>query len=404
MLGRLSDFYRDTRGAATFLMLYLIGIVLLVGGFAMDFANRYRVEAALQSAADLAAVAAAVRLGEPEGMSGPQAVAEQSIRTSLGKTHMIDALRPGSVEVGRYDPITGIFTAGGDTPDAVRVSLARSPSQGNGEKTLLLGMVGLREWDLRVSSIARARTVETLPCPDALISVQAKGHLLGRDAFAGLCVQAEASVSAAPLPEWLINDGAALIGEVVKAALPGISSVDFASVLSARRAFADLMSTTRTITPAELTVDILRPGAKLRLTCPSGGVARLRGPLQIEDTLLISDCPIRFDSDVTARSSLFLTNTSQFFPRLNEARVPHDTRVMDKDSCAPGAGPRLYMFANAEIEAAMPALALVNSGFEARERGTVLNSLAKTAAPLGRLGGVCLGAEALISSDRVSLH
>jgi len=411
----LIHFARDTRGAATFLMLYLVGVVLLVGGFAMDFANRYRVESALQSAADMAAANAAVRLGEPRLASSPRMAADRSIRASFGTSYLIDAWQPDSFELGHYDPATAQFTISEKAPTAVRVSLARSPEQGNGERTLLLGMIGLREWDLRVSAIARTRTVTSLPCPDPILSVQAKGRLLGQSAFAGICLTGGVTASTSPLPDWLLRDGAALVNDVVSAALPGtgvISAIRFASSHAGADALGSLVQSAQKVTPAEIDPEALSRGVKLHVSCPSGGVMRLRGPLEVNNALVISDCPIRFDADVRVQASLIVSNLAGLVPGRRGARVSHDTHVMDAKSCAPGDGARLYLFANADVQVALPALSVLNPVQEIVDQGALTglggriaaNLSASAPASLGQIAGLCIGAEAMISSDRVSLH
>lgn len=417
----LKSFAASQEGAASFVMLFVVCVLMVIGGLALDLANRYRAEATLQAAADLAAASGAVRLSENLQLSSPERVAYQTFHTSLGDTNMANAWVRDSFREGRYDDETGEFLLDtGDEPaNAVRVTLVRSPVWRNGEPTLLLGLIGVSEWDIRVTSVARIRTVEALPCEDRMLSVQARTKLGGSDLFAGICLDARAELTAAPPPDWFSQNAADLLTGVLTPILtPDVLSgpISLLSVIDARDAIHGLLAETRAIRGDSFDHLDLSPSQSIRVSCPDSGVLRLTGPLQLENLLLISECPVRFDSDVKVSASLIITNLKGLDPRRDHDGIASDARLMNGTSCDQGDGARVYLFASANVAAAVPALGLLAeavslSGSDTRSHrggglgGALRAGLSATGtARLGDIAGLCLGARAMVSADRVSLH
>lgn len=409
----LGSFIADQRGAASLVMLGVVWLLLLVGGLALDIANRHRAETTLQAVADMSAASAAIRLSEPLRLKGPRDVAYQTFTDSLGTTNMSDAWFDHSFQYARYDPETDTFVRATDITDAdaVRVTLARSPVLQTGEPTLLLRMVGLSAWDIRVTSVARIRTMEALPCRNPVLSLQA-GTRIGRsDLFAGICVLADVSLTSTP-PGWLTDTAVDLIDTLLTSVvLPDVlrGPVAFLSHRSADNALADLLDEARPLRGNTFDANDLRADVSVRVSCPDSGVLSLRGPLNLNNVAMFSECPVRFDADVTLRSSLIVTNLKGLTPH-GAARGPaSDAHLMDQSACAPGDGARIYLFASADIAASIPLLDRVvrDGGVRVASRGDggIGAGLAAAGAlDLAGLAGICLGATAMVSMDRVSLH
>ena len=412
----LKAFHKAEDGAASFVMLFAVCLLVVVGGLAMDLSNRYRAEEMLQATADLAAANGAVRLSEKLRLSSPKAVAHQTFRTSLGDTNMANAWVQNSFRYGRYDDETGEFLIDdGSAPvDAVRVTLVRSPEWGNGEPTLLLGLIGVKEWDLRVSSVAKIRTIDALPCQDQMLSVQAKTKLGRSELFAGVCLDAGIEITSAPPPDWLSTSATDLLTSVLTPMLtPDVLSgpISLLSFVDPRVAMADVLRETTPIRGETFDQTTLSAGQSIRVSCPDSGVLNLSGELKLESILMISECPVRFGSDVDVSASLIVTNLKGLDPRRGNDGIASDAVLMDKSRCDQGNGARIYLFASANITASVPALGVLadTAGFSVGGGDGVGGALnagleATGAAQLGDLIGLCIGARAMVSADRVSLH
>lgn len=409
-------FGTDQTGAASLVMIFVLAILSVVGGLMLDLANRYRAEAALQAAADIAAASGAIRLGEPIRLSSPRDQAYAAFETSLGRTNMADAWVQDSFRLGNYDPDSGAFTITTEEEEAnaVRVTLVRSPLWNNAEPTLMLGLIGVSGWDIRVSSVARVRTMHALPCPDPLLSLQALTRVGRSDLFAGICLSAEVELTSQP-PEWLSDSATDLIGAVLTSLVaPSIRPVS-APLLRPRdfeAALTDLLSEARPVRGE--TFDPLNLGGTvLRISCPDSGVLSLRGPLQLSGVAILSECPVRFDPDVVVGASLIITNLRGLDPRHRDQGVTSDAHLMDASACAPGDGARIYLFASASVRASVPLLDLLAGHSDVDALAPVSGLLSgllgsKTGltlqAALNDAIGICLGAEAMAAADRVSLQ
>ena len=432
----LASFARQQDGAATILMLYGIGIMLMVGGIMLDFANRHRVESILQSAADVSAASAAIRLSEPISLDTPEAQARRTTAFSLGGTTLADAWHEQSFELGHYNAETKSFQPGSQDANAVRVKLSRSPSTGNGERTFLLSMLGISEWDIRVSSIARIRTHEGLPCVDPLLSLKAGLQVGSGRLFAGICLYASAQIDYGGVPGWVTDDTADFVNALLLDVLPQPTSLiqnvsllggepDYMDGPSLRSALNGLIhSTTRLVGDALTDEAQLATGGRFHVSCPSNGVLVLDGPLDLTNTVLISDCPIRIDGDVSIQAGLVISNLLGVLPRGNSIAVPSDAVLERTTSCPPGEGAKIYLFADASIRLAVPALADPDSplgGFLDDTVGVVgdtvnetinlvgglldvVDEVASQTLDLPGLAGLCIGMDTMLSTDRVSLH
>lgn len=348
----LATYVRSETGAATFTMLFVLGLVMLVGGLALDVANKHRAEATLQAAADMAAASGAVYLSEPDLGVDPEEEAFRTFKASLEKTNMSDAWVDRSFRLGTYDDATGEFTTAtlDEVPDAVRVTLVRSPKWGNGEPTLLLRLIGVREWDIRVTSIAHVKTAEALPCPSPLLSLQTKARIGSADAFAGVCVTAQASLTSGPAPQWMTDSATALIGGLLKpVVLPDVLSqpLGFLNHVRTADALEDVIREARALRGDTFNITELISGQSYRISCPSSGVLSLRGPLMLDNVALLSECPVRFDADVEARTSLIITNLKSLAPQGRLRGVVSDAKLSDGRGCDQGNGVRVYLFVSA---------------------------------------------------------
>jgi len=133
--------------------------------------------------------------------------------------------------------------------------------------------------------------------------------------------------------------------------------------------------------------------------------------------LVLSECPVRFDSDVQARASLIVTNIAGILRPSDDPAPAVDAVLKAEGGCDPGEGMRLYLFASAGVTATVPELSLLSdliggvaapvvdglNGLVTEIGGTLTGELAEL--ELGEdLLNLCLGTNALLQTDRVALQ
>lgn len=148
-------FIRDEDGGYTLWSLVWFILFCLIGGLAVDATNAYRHQALLQSTADASALAGVTMLPDTEA-----AVAEAlhySTATLSDASHG-EVLKGSDVVVGTWDAATHRFSAGGASPNAVRVVTRRSNLNDNPVSMSMLriaSIFGLNpEWNINVDAIA----------------------------------------------------------------------------------------------------------------------------------------------------------------------------------------------------------------------------------------------------------
>jgi Flp pilus assembly protein TadG len=133
---------------SVFAVIGMVGI----GSFAVDYGRREAVRSELQFAADAAARAAIFGLSDNTAVSKAIAIAAQNVADNSAVT-----ITSSDVTVGTYDTSTGLFSAGGASPNAVKVVASRTGT--NGVATTLLGLIGgPQRVNVRVTSYAVANT------------------------------------------------------------------------------------------------------------------------------------------------------------------------------------------------------------------------------------------------------
>lgn len=114
---------KNRRGGSIVFMVVLLTIVMAAVAFTIEIGRMYVLHSQIQTAVDSAAIAASLKLAED--YTATEEAAEmareyvQRNRVGNGVTVPAEAI---TVEVGTWDSETGQFAAGGDAPNAVRVS------------------------------------------------------------------------------------------------------------------------------------------------------------------------------------------------------------------------------------------------------------------------------------------
>ncbi|OWU84503.1 hypothetical protein ATO6_12520 [Oceanicola sp. 22II-s10i] len=375
--GWLRRFLRCERGDANLTMIYLLALLLVAGGTVLDLSNRARVQAILQASADTAAISGAIRLAEPQLGSSPRRAARDTVTSALTATHITGAWTNAGFELGRMAETGGYgFTPGNDDPNAVRVTLKRTIANGNPEPTALLRMVGIDSFDLTASSIARIKRKEMLPCTDPLLSLKTRLDLGQTDLFAGICLKASASVTYGLGETWLTAQAAEFVDGLIAravgldrkkpvdgllhlAGLGGLTGTQ-QTVWETRNLAGDLKDLVGQV-PNILSAALfdtyrLRAGESYHVTCDPDEVLRVRGPLVLDNVALYSDCPVEFDTDVEVRMSLILSNLAALLGNPLPLEPEPVISIRQGANCQPGDGARVFLFLDASVAAAIPAL------------------------------------------------
>lgn len=142
---------REEDGVMIAFGLFVLIIVLMIGGFAIDYSNAIRERTKLQTNADATAHAALVsrEFNDPSAsISDAMSVAYANMPKSMSG----DIVHTSDIVFGTWDPSSRTFSANSTSRKAVRVTMHEDSTNQNPVSTYLLKLVGLNYWDIRVQS------------------------------------------------------------------------------------------------------------------------------------------------------------------------------------------------------------------------------------------------------------
>ncbi|MEC9431328.1 MAG: TadG family pilus assembly protein [Pseudomonadota bacterium] len=187
----------DSAASATAISVVWLMALLMLAGVALDAANGFRVRAMLQATADSAALAAVLRIENP---AAARAAAHQLAELNMPAATNGDVLPDANVELGLYEPATGIFLSGMIPYNAARVTVRRGGDDGGLEvPTFLLGITGFDAWNVAASAMAAVRPTAggggDQHCAGGLILSQATMQMGGGNTLRdGMCIHGEQGV------------------------------------------------------------------------------------------------------------------------------------------------------------------------------------------------------------------
>ncbi|NDV97818.1 TadG family pilus assembly protein [Salipiger sp. PrR002] len=417
--------WRNEDGAGTAIALFMLIIGTLLGGAAIDVANAWRVKEILQSNAEAAALSAATRASEPLIGQSPRKVAQRIAGSGLEVAKLDNAWHKQSFEIGRRDAQSGDFLPGQHPYDAVRVTLNRDEAHDSAEPLLFLGLFGYDKWDLQGQAVAQFRTRGALRCPAPLLSLQTRVDVSALDVFLGICLMANAGVDYGEMPLWRTDETDALIDKLLTqgVALPRLDLFGLQEL-----SLSDIEAVARTATQnlhiRDLDdIEVLSDGS-VYIDCEAGEVLRLGDGFVVENAAIFSECPIRFEGEVSLRASLVVSNLLSLVRDLDEVRLRPDKLLTGSPACAPGDGVKVLLFADLDAVAGIPALVSTDRPLgqfldqTVEETGTLLSGtldlLGGIVNPLVReiseittdlqLLPICLNAETMLNGDTVVLR
>ncbi|MCA0947837.1 pilus assembly protein TadG-related protein [Salipiger pacificus] len=412
-------------GGGTVYALFLLVVGVLAGGAAVDSANAWRVREILQSTAEAAALSAAIRASEPIALDTPRRVAERIAGDGLRTARLENAWHDGSFEIGRRDPESGAFIPNQTPTDAVRVTLNRDFAHGNPEPLHFVGLFGYDPWNIQGRAVAQIRTRGALDCPAPLLSLQARADISELDLFVGICLMANAGVDYGDVPLWRTDETDKLIGKLIAEGL-NLPRLDlFGLETLSRHDLEDVARTaTQNIHIRDLDdIQVISDGS-VYIDCDAGEVLRLGDGFVVQNAAIFSECPIRFDGEVSLRASLVVSNLFSLVRDLDELSVRPDSVLTGSPACAPGDGVKVLLFADLDAVAGIPALVSTDSplgqyldqtvadtGGLLHDTldflGSVVNPLLQDISEITtdlQLLPICLNATTLLNGDTVTLR
>ncbi len=159
----LLRFIADDRGVGSILMLCLLPLFLVLCGLGMDGTAAFRTREMLQSTADSAAIAAALKLPTAGSATAAQTNSaidkafEYSLANMSGFGHVLNlnAATNGDIQFGNWNGNT--FTspaASGTAENAIEVTVKTAAANGNAYPTSFLALIGKSSWDIAATAIA----------------------------------------------------------------------------------------------------------------------------------------------------------------------------------------------------------------------------------------------------------
>ncbi len=365
----IRHFARDDAGSGTLLSLFIVAIIIVMAGLAIDFNKAMADRTRLQVAADTAAHAA---LYSRETMPAAEArtkainVIDMMLRDDLHG----GAVTESDVEFGIWDNDTLTFTASENSLTAVRVFAAKTEERGNAARNLLLNIIGFDTFNVTTQSVY---STYYPPCftegfvADGLVDVQSNNSF-----SEGFCLHSNDHVSVnqdnyfqsgtvvsmpnladldMPQSGFEQNDGleAALRAGIYRIRIlnrlpqiiDGLWLGDTTSLPTAGRLQDDgtligsehpidtyAMPSALSVDPADFMVGVVNT-----MQCGGGGKVTM-GPGVYQNIAFVSDCEVTFANGVQLEDTLVATTHTG----AQSMKSPSGFTLGRNDNCAPGGG------------------------------------------------------------------
>ena len=150
----LNRFARAEDGWATVFFLFLVMVVLTMGGLSLDYSSGVERRAHLQAAADAVALAAVIDLPDTSAATASGLAIADLFFTGAGENGSIGA---ADFTYGNWDQVNGLFLPNQTPFNMVQVLAARRTDRNNAVPTFLLHLVGHARFDINVAALARAK-------------------------------------------------------------------------------------------------------------------------------------------------------------------------------------------------------------------------------------------------------
>ncbi|KAF0675707.1 TadG family pilus assembly protein [Profundibacterium mesophilum] len=327
-----------------------------LSALALDTAQLYAARVQLQVAADVAAHAALYSRDSIDEQSAKDR-ALLLARNALPKGRYGDVLLAEEIEFGTWDAETWTFTPKSGARSAVHVGTGRLAQKANPASVFLLQFLGITQLDVRAVSVFEAYIPKCLTeglVADGIVDMQSNNYV-----HKGFCIHSNTHVE-------LNNNNTFEPGSVVSmpdkadvvtphmddSSNPGmidaLHSYEYRLRVLSRiealiagvadpssRYMPSYIKNTNVVSikGKNVRTSDLRKGRIHRIECAGNNVSIDAGTV-IEEMVLITDCPVSFNGEVTMINSIF-GNTSLSKRSFNGS----STVVMGRrDNCSPGGG------------------------------------------------------------------
>ncbi len=198
-------FLASERGAMAPILAAVMLAATAGAALAVDIARAYSMKSDFQIAADAAALAAAVMLPDEEA-------ARQAARRAVAKNlpHDPELLRAEDFEFGYWHAASRSIVEGEGARSAVRVTVQRAESRGNGLRTIFAGILGNDTMDVSASAAAGKRGVS------CLIALDPKGRGLQLNGNAHLkLIECGAQINSSGKEALKVNGKSTLLADSI---------------------------------------------------------------------------------------------------------------------------------------------------------------------------------------------
>ena len=146
------------RGAVAVVVVTAVPVVIGMAALTVDVGYMYNIRAALQRAADAAALAVAIEITDGYDPIALQALAGQYANTNHpGHGNILTGFT-----LGNWDRDAGVFVSGGDPVNGVRVVVQRSQAAGNPVDLFFAGIFGITQTEISATATAAGPGVTPL--------------------------------------------------------------------------------------------------------------------------------------------------------------------------------------------------------------------------------------------------
>jgi Flp pilus assembly protein TadG len=145
-------FFREETGAVgSVLMICMLPMFLTIAGMAIDGSAAYETQPILQVVADASALAAGQDLSKGVSVAAQTAIAyaQKNLPTAFNGNVLVNS----DIQTGNWNATTRVFTPNGIPLNAIDVVVRRSAANSNAIPTSLLGLIGVKSWDIPAQAI-----------------------------------------------------------------------------------------------------------------------------------------------------------------------------------------------------------------------------------------------------------
>ena len=369
----IQQFRKDEAGALSILNVFLIMVLAIFAGIAIDTANLVTARTQLQVAAD-AAAHTALYMRETTDAETAKAEAIDTARKNMPTNYFGDVLRAENIHFGTYDRTTKTFNIDETSRQAAYVVTDRLAENANPVSSFLLQFIGYWTWDVRTTAVFetfRPYCMREGFVADAMVNVSSNNTFEN-----GFCVHSNSYVSLstdntfaegtivsmpnkddidAPSSGMETNQGLAAALLDAKYRLRVLSRLDDwygAMVNPDHEMFrpyimdANPIEMTMAGSPL-LTRDDLSEGHVNDIACTSdSGKFTLKDSL-FENLVIRTNCKVEFSEGTELNNVVIITTNTN----AKSVTAPNGVQLGKDDNCATGGGAQILTWGGVNIAA-----------------------------------------------------